>query len=85
MVTYGRHPFIRLVSTYKDKVIDHIKFQHWREFVNYDPTHPYQVNFPNMLKHSIWFCGQYNPNLLYWPKTRCCDNSLTVSFWLTTK
>ena len=49
MVTYGRHPFIRLVSTYKDKVIDHIDFKHWRNFVNYDPTHPYEVKCPNML------------------------------------
>ena len=47
MVTYGRHPFIRLVSTYKDKVIDHIDFKHWRKLVNYDPTHPYEVICPN--------------------------------------
>ena len=59
MVTYARHPFIRLVSTYKDKVIDHIKFQHWRNFVNYDPTHPYEVKLPNMLNTKELYVTRY--------------------------
>ena len=86
MVTYGRHPFIRLVSTYKDKVIDHIKFQHWRTFINYDPTHPYQVKCPNMLTNTV---SGFGPNIIticyIGPKTRCCDNSMTISFWQTPK
>ena len=61
MVTYGRHPFIRLVSTYKDKVIDHIKFQHWRTFINYDPTHPYQVKCLNMLTNTV---SSFGPNII---------------------
>ena len=46
MVTYGRHPFVRLVSTYKDKVIDHkvgIGLK-WKIMMKYDKNHPYSVN-----------------------------------------
>ena len=84
MVTYARHPFIRLVSTYKDKVIDHIKFQHWRNFVNYDPTQPYEVKCSNML-NTVSGLGANKKNCYIGPKTRWCDNTLTISFWQTPK
>ena len=42
MVTFGRHPFVRLVSTYKDKLIDG-NSHGWRKMMNYDKNHPYSV------------------------------------------
>ena len=78
MVTYGRHPFIRLVSTYKDKVIDHIEFKNWRKFVNYDPTHPYEVKCSNML-NTVSGSGANIITIYYiGPRTRCCVNSSTI-------
>jgi len=47
MVTYGRHPFVRLVSTYKDKVIDHEigLGLRWKIMMKFDKNHPYSVNY----------------------------------------
>ena len=42
MVTYGRHPFVRLVSTYKDKLIDE-EGHRYKKLMNYDEKHPYSV------------------------------------------
>ena len=44
MVTFGRHPFVRLVSTYKDKVIDGLN-QSYRKMMNYDKNQPYSVKY----------------------------------------
>ena len=44
MVTFGRHPFVRLVSTYKDKVIDGLN-PSYRKMMNYDENHPYSVKY----------------------------------------
>lgn len=40
MVSFVRHPFIRLVSTYKDKLIES-GWKHWRSLMNYDDDNPY--------------------------------------------
>ena len=40
--TFARHPFIRLVSTFKDKIIDH-DYSNWRSMVNYKEGKPYKV------------------------------------------
>ena len=52
MVTYGRHPFVRLVSTYKDKVIDHKSGLglRWKIMMKFDKNQPYSVNY-------IWLSG----------------------------
>ena len=42
MVSFIRHPFVRLVSTYKDKLVDGLK-PGWRTIMNYDKKHPYRV------------------------------------------
>ena len=42
MVSFVRHPFIRLVSTYKDKLIVS-GWKHWRSLMNYDDNNPYGV------------------------------------------
>ena len=44
MVTFGRHPFVRLVSTYKDKLIDGNTHE-WRKMMNYEKNHPYSVKY----------------------------------------
>ena len=44
MVTFGRHPFVRLVSTYKDKLIDGLDHS-YRKMMNYDDTHPFSVKY----------------------------------------
>ena len=44
MVTFGRHPFVRLVSTYKDKVIDGLH-PSYRKMMNYDENQPYSVKY----------------------------------------
>ena len=44
MVTFGRHPFVRLVSTYKDMFIDQ-KNHRWKQLMTYDEKHPYSVIF----------------------------------------
>ena len=44
MVTYGRHPFVRLVSTYKDKLIDQ-KDHPYRKLMNYNEKNPYSVQY----------------------------------------
>ena len=41
-VTFARHPFVRLVSTFKDKIIDH-DYNNWRSMVKYDENKPYKV------------------------------------------
>lgn len=54
MVTYGRHPFVRLVSTYKDKVIDH-KIGlglRWKIMMKFDKNHPYSA-FPTFIKNIV--------------------------------
>ena len=48
MVTFGRHPFVRLVSTYKDKLIDG-NFHDWQKMMNYDKKHPYSVKCSSLL------------------------------------
>ena len=40
---FVRHPFIRLVSTFKDKIVDK-NYRHWRELVNFDKQDPLKVN-----------------------------------------
>ena len=42
LVTFVRHPFVRLVSAYKDKIIDH-PYHNWRKLVKYQESKPYQV------------------------------------------
>ena len=44
MVTFGRHPFVRLVSTYKDKLIDGLN-PSYRKMMNYDENQPFSVKF----------------------------------------
>jgi hypothetical protein len=40
---FVRHPFVRLVSTFKDKILDK-NYRHWRELVQFDELEPLQVN-----------------------------------------
>ena len=42
MVTFVRHPFVRLVSTFKDKIMDG-NFKDWRKIVKYNEKKPYEV------------------------------------------
>ena len=42
LVTFVRHPFVRLVSAYKDKIIDQ-SHKNWRKLVKYQESKPYQV------------------------------------------
>ena len=42
MVSFVRHPFVRLASTYKNKVLD-LGIKDWRNMVNYDDKNPYGV------------------------------------------
>ena len=42
--TFVRHPFMRVVSTYKDKIIDWTNYRDWRKFVGFDKNQPYMVN-----------------------------------------
>ena len=42
--TFVRHPFMRVVSTYKDKIIDWTNYRDWRKFVGFDKNQPYLVN-----------------------------------------
>ena len=58
--TFARHPFIRLVSTFKDKIIDH-DYSNWRSMVNYKEGKSYKVttniipiDTPNYLNKSYW-------------------------------
>ena len=41
---FVRHPFVRLVSTFKDKILDK-NYRHWRELVHFDESDPLQVKF----------------------------------------
>ena len=41
-VTFVRHPFIRLVSSYKDKVITALNHP-WRKLFNVSESNPYDV------------------------------------------
>ena len=36
---FVRHPFVRLVSTFKDKILDK-NYRHWRELVHFDESDP---------------------------------------------
>ena len=60
MVTFGRHPFVRLVSTYKDKVIDGLN-QSYRKMMNYDKNQPYSVKyfltFPIVCSNRHFYCS----------------------------
>ena len=42
-VTFVRHPFVRLVSTFKDKVIDH-PYKHWRFSLGYKANKIHEVS-----------------------------------------
>ena len=55
MVTFGRHPFVRLVSTYKDKVIDGLH-PSYRKMMNYDENHPYSVKYFSTFQLSVPIC-----------------------------
>merc|ERR1712223_918070 len=50
LVIFGRHPFIRLVSTYKDKLIDHDDHP-WKKLMKYDKNHPFSVIFCTFLSN----------------------------------
>ena len=39
---FVRHPFVRLVSTFKDKILDK-NYRHWRELVHFDKSNPLKV------------------------------------------
>ena len=41
MVTFGRHPFVRLVSAYKGVIDGNI--HDWQKMMNYDKKNPYSV------------------------------------------
>ena len=41
--TFVRHPFTRIVSTYKDKIIDWTNYRDWRRFIGFDKKQPYKV------------------------------------------
>ena len=43
--TFVRHPFTRIVSTYKDKIIDWTNYRDWRQFIGFDKKQPYKVCF----------------------------------------
>ena len=47
--TFVRHPFMRVVSTYKDKIIDWTNYRDWRKFVGFDKNQPYMVHKSNLI------------------------------------
>ena len=43
-VTFVRHPFVRLVSAFKDKIIDN-NYHFWRSIVDYKKEQAQEVSF----------------------------------------
>ena len=48
--TFVRHPFVRLVSTYQDKVIDN-NYRHWREII---PKNYTRVPITSRIRNHDW-------------------------------
>ena len=46
---FVRHPFVRVVSAFIDKIIDN-DYRNWRELVNYHKEHKIKVNFRHVAR-----------------------------------
>ena len=58
-VTFVRHPFVRLVSAFKDKIIDN-DYHHWRSVVDYKKEQVKEVSFSKFMNFiNVWImsCG----------------------------
>lgn len=71
LVTFVRHPWVRLVSTFKDKIIDR-KYKNWRELVDYKVDQPYQA-FEKFVKLIIKKKLDNDPHVKsFWKKCDMC-------------
>ena len=53
-VTFVRHPFVRLVSAFKDKIIDH-DYHRWRFVVDYEKEQIQKVSFSKFMNFiNVW-------------------------------
>ena len=78
-VTFVRHPFVRLVSAFKDKIIDH-DYHRWRFVVDYEKEQIQKVSFSkfmNFINMWIMSCGPilklaYNFEMFIYYFVFCC-------------
>ena len=56
---FVRHPFVRLVSTFKDKILDK-NYRHWRELVHFDESDPLQVKHrvSSVVEFQAWWSSK---------------------------
>ena len=81
-VTFVRHPFVRLVSTYQDKLIEQKNFNHWRQLCLKFPSSQQMLEnstIPNFDQFVSFVLSMYdqpklNPHLeFYWRKCDMCN------------